>query len=276
LIVLSVTEQNCKYFLQYSYKWEGIANTLVNFEACDYIFILAFTDCWKLVGVDLEFYISLLLEMPVSTIILLSLETSIPKFISTLHKTTLKPLVIAKVARWIITPSTLSKVALLQPSQPWDILLILPGASNQLPENLRGIIKDQWSIQAGIPSRLLASFNSTNEHLLQPSAGEIPKLTGALSHPRIAKSSQALELSDELRQWISSGQSPKGAVSMLNLLAFQAGRKDEYLKYGKAFAESIGSRRGGVAKIVGKVVPGGCSDGCQEWEEVCNCGYRAL
>jgi len=214
--------------------------------------------------------------MPVATIILLSLKTSITKFVTTLHNSSLKPLVIAKVARWIITPSELSTVALLQPSQPWDILLILPGALHALPEDLQSMIKDQWSIRAGIPSKVIASFNSTNDQLLHPSTGEIPDLTGALSHPRITKSSQALELSDELRQWISSGQSPRGAVSMLNLLAFQAGRKDEYLKYGKAFAESIGSRRGGVAKIVGKVVPGGCSDGCQEWEEVCNCGYRAL
>ncbi len=214
--------------------------------------------------------------MPVSTIILLSLETSINTFITALRKSSLRPLVIANVARWIITPSTLSKVALLQPSQPWDILLILPGALHALPEELQSMIKDQWSIQAGIPSKVIASFNSTNDQLLHPSTGEIPDLTGALSHSRIANSSLALELSDELRQWISSAQSPKGAVSMLNLLAFQPGRKEEYLKYGKAFAESIGSRRGGVAKIVGKVVPGGCSDGCQEWEEVCDCGYRKL
>jgi len=138
------------------------------------------------------------------------------------------------------------------------------------------MIKDQWSIQAGIPSSLIDTFNSTNDHLLHPSGEEVPDLTGALSHPRIAKSSQALELSDELRQWISSGRGPKGAVSMLNLLAFHAGRKDEYLKYGKAFAESIGSSRGGVAKIVGKVLPGSCSDGCQDWEEVCTRGCKAL
>lgn len=214
--------------------------------------------------------------MPISTVILLSLETSISTFIAALHRTSLRPLVIAKVVRWIITPSELSKVALLRPLQPWDILLILPGASHSLSEDLQTMIKDQWSIQAGIPSSLIDTFNSTNDHLLHPSGEEVPDLTGALSHPRIAKSSQALELSDELRQWISSGRGPKGAVSMLNLLAFHAGRKDEYLKYGKAFAESIGSSRGGVAKIVGKVLPGSCSDGCQDWEEVCTRGCKAL
>lgn len=207
--------------------------------------------------------------MPVSIIILLSLKTSIPTFVLTLRQTSLKPLVVAKVARWIITPSSLSTAALLQRSQPWDLLLILPLASPSLPSNLLGMIQDQWSIQAGIPSKTLASFQTTNKQLLHPSAEDIPPPTGALSHPKIAPSSQALELSAELLQWISSARSPKGAVSMLNLLAFHAGRKDEYLQYGQAFAESIGSARGGVAKLVGKVIPGTCSDGCQDWEEVC-------
>lgn len=204
--------------------------------------------------------------MPVSTINLLSLKTSIPTFLLTLHQTSLQPLVIAKVARWIITPSSLSTAALLQ---PWDLLLILPHASPSLPANLLAMIHDQWCIQAGIPSKLTASFATTNQQLLHPSAETIPPLTGALSHPNLAPSSQALELSPELLQWISNAKSPKGAVSMLNLLAFHPGRKDQYLQYGHAFAESIGSKRGGVAKIVGKAIPGTCSDGCQEWEEVC-------
>ena len=41
---------------------------------------------------------------------------------------------------------------------------------------------------------------------------------------------------------------------MLNLLSFLPGKKDSYLHYGAEFARSIGSRRGGVAKIVGSVI----------------------
>lgn len=41
---------------------------------------------------------------------------------------------------------------------------------------------------------------------------------------------------------------------MLNLLSFVPGKKEEYLKYGAAFAKSIGSRHGGEAKIVGNVI----------------------
>lgn len=206
--------------------------------------------------------------MPVCTIFLLSLTTPPSAFVTKLQKSSIKPLVVAKVIRWIITPTQLSKESLLHPSRPWDVLLILPDTSKLLPEEIQPCVKKQWSIQAGIPSKLVSSFESINKRLLHPSADEVPPLTGALSQPKIVKSAQALELSDELRRWISDGKGPKGAVSMLNLLAFQPGKKNEYLKYGKAFADSIGSRRGGIAKIVGKVVPENCSDSCNEWEEV--------
>lgn len=71
-------------------------------------------------------------------------------------------------------------------------------------------------------------------------------------------SAQNLELSAELNAWIdafvqNSGKEGKGAVSMFNLLAFNPGLKSEYLKYGAAFAKSIGARHGGNAKIVGNV-----------------------
>ena len=52
---------------------------------------------------------------------------------------------------------------------------------------------------------------------------------------------------------------------MLNLFAFIPGRKNQYLKYGKAFSDSVGSRRGGgLETLVGKIVPATCSDSCEE------------
>ena len=130
------------------------------------------------------------------------------------------------------------------------------------------MIQARWSIEAGIPSSMTSSFSSANGHLLHPNPSEVPALKGSLSSPRKASSAQSLELDEELHHWISSGAGPKGAVSMLNLLAFKPGKQAQYLKYGKAFAESAGSRRGGVAKLVGKVVPGSCSDGGHGWNEV--------
>lgn len=63
---------------------------------------------------------------------------------------------------------------------------------------------------------------------------------------------------------------------MLNLLAFQPGKKEQYLKYSKTLAQSVGSRRGGMAKLVGNLVPNSCSDGCSEWEEVCMLSFQVV
>lgn len=68
---------------------------------------------------------------------------------------------------------------------------------------------------------------------------------------------------------------------MLNLLAFKPGLKDSYLKYGKAFAESIGSRRGGNAKLVGNIVspPGSeatSKDGRKGWDEFALASYPSI
>lgn len=72
---------------------------------------------------------------------------------------------------------------------------------------------------------------------------------------------------------------------MLNLLAFHPGpdAHASYQKYGEAFAKSIGSSRGGVAKIVGKVVPSEQKRGAKgederkaEWDEVALAHYPSV
>ena len=207
-------------------------------------------------------------DMPICTVQLLSLDSSVDTFLTALRNSSLKPIIIARVVRWIITPTSLSREPLLSQSPPWDLLLILPNAIKSLPADLRSLVRSSWSIQAGVPSKLLTSFESKNSKLLHPPPNTLPPLTGSLSKPEKAESTQSLELTDHLQSWIQGGKSPKGAISMLNLLAFRPGLTEQYLKYGKAFSESVGSRRGGVAKLVGKIVPETCSDGCLEWEEV--------
>ncbi|EXJ96204.1 hypothetical protein A1O1_01330 [Capronia coronata CBS 617.96] len=221
--------------------------------------------------------------MPLATIHLISLtqETSLISFLQTLKATTtLHPLVISKVIRWIITPTKIDTGELLNTSQPWDLLVILLADTTAHPETeiktktstptstktktpllqnpLRSQISQHWSTTAGIPSRLTRDFAiSTNPQLLHPDPSSVPALTGALDNPRIGKSAQTLELSAELARWIESfaeTRAGRNPLSMLNLLAFKAGMKESYLKYGKAFGESIGRRRGGVAKLVGNVV----------------------
>ncbi len=206
--------------------------------------------------------------MPICTVQLLSLNSSIDTFLTALRKSSLKPLTVARVVRWIITPTFLSREPLLSQSPPWDVLLILPDAIKSLPADLESLVRSTWSIQAGVPSKLISSFDLGNSQPLHPSPDTVPPLTGSLANPQKAGSTPSLELTDHLQSWIQGGKGPKGAISMLNLLAFRPGKKEQYLKYGKAFSESVGSRRGGVAKLVGKIVPGTCSDACSEWEEV--------
>ncbi|ORY17682.1 hypothetical protein BCR34DRAFT_474601 [Clohesyomyces aquaticus] len=204
--------------------------------------------------------------MPLCTIHLLSLHPTTPAplttFLSTLHSTSLKPLIISRVLRWIILPSTLSTDPLLAQNIPWHLLLIVPDSSSTLPAGLTPLIQYSWSLVAGIPSRLLQDFSSKNAALLHPDPDSVPKLSsdsGANDGAALAPTSQNLELSPALQAWISTfstSNTPEalGAVSMLNLLSFKSGMKPSYLKYGAEFSKSIGSSRGGNAKIVGTVV----------------------
>lgn len=216
--------------------------------------------------------------MPVCTLHLLSLTVPIPDFLSKISTIGVKPLTIARVVRWVILPTSTSTDKLLARNIHWDVLLTLPNA-DALPADLQQLVKHQFSVQAGVPSRLLQDFQSKNKRLLYPQPNDVPTLTGSLDNPRVASSSQALELSPELRKWIAEfgKEEGKGAVSMLNLLAFKPGRKEEYLKYGAEFAKSIGSKRGGNAKIVGSVIHG--KQGAEEgdgWDEVAIAHYPSI
>lgn len=217
--------------------------------------------------------------MPICTVHLLHLSGSIPDFLAQLTER-LKdaPLVVSRVIRWIIRPSTIDVSPLLD--HPWDVLLVLPGDGG-LPQELRSSksIRQIFSLQTGIPSSLVKNFQEANAKLLKPEKADVPSLTGALENPRIAASAQNLELSPELRAWFptwegNAAPSGKGAISMLNLLTFKPGMHDEYLKYGKAFGESIGKRRGGTAKLVGKIV--GDKGGKREWDEFALAHYPSI
>ena len=210
--------------------------------------------------------------MPACVLHLISLSIPRQHFLSALYSSSLKPLIIAKVIRWVIRPEKLSVNPLLHPTSPYDLFIVTEGAA-QLPDKLKSMTKAYWSINAGVPSRLVNDFHSKNKRILHPPAGSVPPLTGALEKPRMAKSSQGLELTGDLRDWIASFSQAEGngAVSMLNLLAFNPGMKDEYLKYGKAFGESIGAKRGGNAKIVGNVI-----EKEQGWDEIAVAHYPSI
>ncbi|KAJ4400306.1 hypothetical protein N0V91_008765 [Didymella pomorum] len=227
--------------------------------------------------------------MPLCTLHLLALHPTTPNplstFLSTLKSSNLKPLVISRVIRWIILPSKLSTEHLLARNIAWDLLLILPSA-DPLPSDLAALVQHHWSVTAGVPSRLTTNFAKTNEELLHPAPGSVPALAPQGAR-ETTSSAQDLELSGELNAWIdafvqSGRKEGRGAVSMFNLLAFNPGMKAEYLKYGAAFAKSIGSRHGGNAKIVGNVtaVNGkgvkGSEKGGEGWDEIALAHYPSI
>ncbi|KAL8826618.1 MAG: hypothetical protein Q9170_007333 [Blastenia crenularia] len=177
-------------------------------------------------------------------------------FLHNLKQISIEPLVIARVIRWIVKPTTLSKRRLLEEQPQWDLLIVHETSAGTLTKDLSSKIRDQWSIQAGVPASLIKSFHAKNARLLHPPTSKSRDLEGTLSKSQDVSSAQNLELDNELHQWITSQDAPKGAVSMLNLLAFLPGRKEEYLNYGKAFADSVGSRRGGLAKLVVRIIQG--------------------
>ncbi|KAE9976844.1 hypothetical protein EG328_002372 [Venturia inaequalis] len=193
--------------------------------------------------------------MPLCTLHLLSLTptTTISSFLSSLRSASLTPIIQSKVIRWIILPKALSTVPLLAHNTHWDLLILLPGTSS-LPISISSQLAAEWHVTVGIPSRLLKDFAAKNNTLLNPPPGSVKP--AEKPDQTEASSTQNLELTPELASWIDSLPSARRnhPISMLNLLAFVPGRKEEYLKYGAAFAKSIGSRHGGEAKIVGNVI----------------------
>lgn len=214
--------------------------------------------------------------MPLATIHLLSLNasTSLVEFVKLLKNSEPNVLVVSKVIRWIIRPDSINVKALSHPPKPYELLVIVLGDSS-LPRELFSHLAYHWQIKAGIPSRLTNDFSSKNEKILHPT--ETLPLTGALDNPRIGHSSQTLELSPELQSWISSFSKTTGrnAMSMLNLLAFKPDMHSSYLQYGKAFAESIGAKRGGNAKLVGNIVDPVQKKG-EGWDEMALAHYPSI
>ena len=152
-------------------------------------------------------------------------------------------------------------------------------STSALPHALLDLVQHQWTVNAGVPSRIVQGFEERNKKLINPKKGDVPPLTGALKAPKIAQSAQDLELNPELREWAEEFGKAEGggAVSMLNLLAFKPGRKEEYLKYGAEFARSAGSSRGGEAKIVGSIIhPQGQKDDGDGWDEVALAHYPSV
>jgi hypothetical protein len=213
--------------------------------------------------------------MPLCDLHLIALKStsSVQAFLKSLRAHRINPIIQSRVIRWVILPSSLSAVPLLAMNTRWDLLIVLPSDTKIHHEALSQVAA-QWSITAGVPSRLLNGFEEKNASLLNPPPGSVKPPDN--SNPITKASTQSLELSPELSAWIQSlPQAVRGhPISMLNLLAFNPGKKEQYGKYGAAFASRVGSRHGGDAKIVGNVVSGqGKEEG---WDEIAVAHYPSL
>lgn len=224
--------------------------------------------------------------MPLVSLHLFALEDArtLYSLVKHIRSSSANVLVISKPIRWIIMPEKINAGELLSPK--WDLLLIL--LDNQNAQDLVRSILDakqdfrsisHFTLKTGVPSRLTSDFTTMiNPRLLHPTSAPV-KLSGALDKPIMQSSAQALTLSPELQQFVkNNAQSSFGgnAVSMLNLLAFNPGKKESYLKYGKAFAETIGKSRGGDAKLVGNIVYDSASNSNDKWDEFALAHYPSL
>jgi len=159
--------------------------------------------------------------------------------------------------------------------------------SPRLPADLAQHVAASYALPLGVPSQLLASYADHNADLLNAAASKPAGgwQTGAYTRAKEetkASSSQNLEADPKLLEFADRlvGEYGEKPVTMLNLLAFNkaSGKpgRQSYLEYGRRFKEA-GGRRGGDAKIVGRVVDGKAEEGeGRGWDEVALVHYPSI
>ena len=194
--------------------------------------------------------------MPALTLHLFSLAIPPHIFVQRLRQHQIEVVVTSRPQHIVIHPSILDTSVLV--SRQWDLLALLqiPGDGSILPSDLQDVVRDEYKILVGIPSKLVASYPERDAKLKRESAS-IP-LTGSLekAQSQARSSSQNLEVSPELLAFMDRLTKEYGdkPVTMLNLLHFHhPNGKQSYYQYGQAFIPVAG-KRGGSAKLLGNVV----------------------
>lgn len=204
---------------------------------------------------------------------------SVASFLAKLSHNGVKPVFQARIMRWMILPKKLSAGHLLGRNTHWDLLLGLEEAAAVIPPPAQADVAALWSASCGVSAAALSGYGRLNAALLSPPPGslkpaDLPELPSSTA--RESNSSQDLEVSPEWVQWIDAlpASVRERPVSMLNLLAFRPGKKDQYKQYGAEFSRRVGSRHGGRVKMVGRVVDGQArGDG---WEEIAYVHYPSV
>lgn len=198
---------------------------------------------------------------------------SVAAFLAKLGRSGVKPVFQARILRWMILPRKMSAGYLLGRNIHWDMLLGL-NSSASFPASSHADIAAIWTASCGVSSDALSGYGDLNAKLLSPTPGSV-KPAGMPELP-LSDSSEKLGLSSEWVQWIATlpVSVRDHPVSMLNLLAFNPGKKDQYKQYGAEFSKRVGSRHGGRVKLVGRVLGGQAqADG---WEEIAYVHYPTV
>ncbi|KAI1768737.1 hypothetical protein GGR53DRAFT_350201 [Hypoxylon sp. FL1150] len=201
---------------------------------------------------------------------------SLRSFLGQLRQHGIKPIVQARAVRWMILPSHTSTGHLLGRNVRWDLLLFLAEADT-IPQEVQRDIAAIWSASCGVSAKALSAYASTSKTLLNPAPGSVAPPEKPTLAP--SRTSQNLEVSPELLEWIDALPTSlrEHPVSMLNLLAFNTGKVEQYKRYGEAFTARVGSRHGGQVKIVGKVVASGQAQAQEDgWDEIAFVHYPSV
>jgi len=211
-------------------------------------------------------------------------DVSVSCFLQTLGQGGVKPIFQARVLRWMILPKNISTGHLLARNIRWDLLLGLE-ADAVLPNPDETGIAAIWTVPCGVSARALSNYGRLNASLLSQARGSagiadtITDLREPLTNGTSSSegSSQDLELSTEWVQWMAGLPVParEHPVSMLNLLAFAPGKKEQYKRYGTEFSRRVGSRHGGHVKLVGRVLDG-CPARDDGWDEIAYVHYPSI
>lgn len=210
--------------------------------------------------------------MVVCTLHIVSLNqgVTVASFLSKLRENNAEPVIKARVLRWMILPSVQSAGYLLGRNKQWDLLIGL-GPDSVIPESAAADTDAIWTVSCGVSSSVLSGYRELNAGLLKTAVAPMP-----LPRNSSGESSQNLETSPELVSWISDlpPSLQNHPVSMLNLLAFNPGKKPQYQEYGREFSSRVGSAFGGRVKIAARVVEGQAKE--EGWDEIAFVHYPTL
>lgn len=170
--------------------------------------------------------------MPRLTLHLLSLEagTGPQSFVQRLRDYPKVKVIVASRPRLVVTRPTHIDVCHLSTTK-WDLLVLLQTPNNSIPAVFRPIIRREYHISVGVPSKLIDNYPELDARLKR-TAPSI-SLTGDLGKPQQRK--ELLQISPEsLKSMDDLFEEHSKPITMLNLLNFfPRGGKQSYFQYGQ-------------------------------------------